>query len=123
MPSQNIAKITYLYNSGIAIEIRDILLIFAYCFFVPAYHGEGLNSGIIPACLFREKRRVIVSKDKHVKLSAEFNDEAHKLVFAPDDFFANFQTAMLGDEFSDSVEIFNTTNNETEVFFRTALES
>lgn len=60
MTSQNIAKITYLYNSGIAIEIRDILLIFDYCFFVPTYHGEGLTSGIIPTCLFREKRRVYV---------------------------------------------------------------
>lgn len=75
----------------------------------------------IEVCI-HESEGKIISKDKNVKLSVEFNGEAHKLIAAPDDFFANFQTAMPGDQFTDSVEISNTTDNEAEIFFRTALE-
>lgn len=75
----------------------------------------------IEVCV-HESEGKIVSKEKNVKLSVEFNGEAHKLISAPDDFFVNFQTAMPGDEFSDSVEISNTTDNEAGIFFRTALE-
>lgn len=60
MDSCNDVRITYLYNSGVAIEFRDILLIFDYYIFIPADHGEGLTSGIVPETLCCEKKKVYI---------------------------------------------------------------
>ena len=59
MDSYNDVRITYLYNSGVAIEFRDILLIFDYYIFIPSDQGEGLTSGIVPESLCCEKKRCI----------------------------------------------------------------
>lgn len=56
---------------------------------------------------------------KNVKLSVQFNGDAHKLVAAPSDFFQNFSVAMPGDVFTDSVELSNTTDRDAELFFNT----
>lgn len=54
-----------------------------------------------------------------MKLSVQFNGDAHKLVAAPSDFFQNFSVAMPGDVFTDSVELSNTTDRDAELFFNT----
>ena len=64
----------------------------------------------------------IVQKKKPVKLNVEFEGNAHKLIAAPEDFFAGFSAAMPGDVFEDSVEIRNTTEHTAEIYFRTAPE-
>ncbi len=56
---------------------------------------------------------------ENVKLSVQFNGDAHKLVAAPSDFFQNFSVAMPGDVFTDSVELSNTTDRDAELFFNT----
>lgn len=56
---------------------------------------------------------------ENLKLSVQFNGDAHKLIAAPEDFFQNFTTAMPGDVFTDSVELSNTTDRDAELFFNT----
>ena len=56
------------------------------------------------------------------ELSVEFNGKAHKLMAVPGDFFSNMGTAMPGDVFEDTIEVSNTTDQEAEIFFRTAVE-
>lgn len=65
---------------------------------------------------------LVVQKKNPVNLKVEFEGNAHKLIAAPEDFFAGFSTAMPGDVFQDSVEISNTTENTAEIFFRTSPE-
>lgn len=65
----------------------------------------------------------VTEVQKNVKLSVEFNGDAHKLVAAPKNFFQNFGTMMPGDTFSDSVKLANTTDKEAELFFRTDLKN
>lgn len=65
----------------------------------------------------------VTEVQKNVKLSVEFNGDAHKLVAAPKNFFQNFGTMMPGDTFSDSVKLSNTTDKEAELFFRTDLKN
>lgn len=76
----------------------------------------------IELCIHEENGSLISRKEK-IKLSVEFNGEAHKLIAVPDDFFSNFQTAMPGDSFQDSVTVSNTTDREAEIFFRTGIEN
>lgn len=64
----------------------------------------------------------IVHKKNPVKLNVEFEGNAHKLIAAPEDFFAGFSAAMPGDVFQDSVKIQNTTDSTAEIFFRTSPE-
>lgn len=65
---------------------------------------------------------LVVQKKKPVDLKVEFEGNAHKLMAAPEDFFAGFSTAMPGDVFRDSIEISNTTEHVSEIFFRTSAE-
>ena len=65
---------------------------------------------------------LVVQKKDPVSLKVEFEGNAHKLIAAPEDFFAGFSAAMPGDIFQDSVEISNTTENTAEIFFRTSPE-
>lgn len=65
---------------------------------------------------------LVVQKKKPVDLKVEFEGNAHKLMAAPEDFFAGFSTAMPGDVFHDSIEISNTTEHVSEIFFRTSAE-
>lgn len=65
---------------------------------------------------------LVVQKKKPVDLKVEFEGNAHKLMAAPEDFFAGFSTAMPGDVFRDSIEISNTTEHISEIFFRTSAE-
>ena len=74
----------------------------------------------IELCVHEENGRTLEEKKK-VKLSVEFNGNAHKLIAVPDDFFANIQRAMPGDSFQDSVEISNTTDKPAELFFHTGI--
>lgn len=62
-----------------------------------------------------------MQKEK-TKLSVEFNGQAHKLLSVPGDFFVNMGTAMPGDKFQDTVTVSNTTDQEAEILFRTAVE-
>lgn len=74
----------------------------------------------IELCI-HEENGVMVSKTEKTELSVEFNGNAHKLLAVPDDFFANIGTAMPGDVFHDSVEVSNTTENPSEIFFHTGI--
>lgn len=65
---------------------------------------------------------LVVQKKDPISLKVEFEGNAHKLIAAPEDFFAGFSAAMPGDMFQDSVEISNTTENTAEIFFRTSPE-
>ena len=56
-------------------------------------------------------------------LSVEFSGKAHKLLAVPGDFFAGMGAAMPGDVYEDTVTVSNTTDNEAEIFFRTAVGS
>ena len=64
----------------------------------------------------------LVCRKKKTKLSVEFNGQAHKLLSVPGDFFVNMGTAMPGDKFQDIVTVSNTTDQEAEILFRTAVE-
>lgn len=72
-------------------------------------------------CIHDTGERVVQEKNP-IDLKVEFEGNAHKLIAAPEDFFAGFQTAMPGDIFRDSVEIRNTTRTTSEIFFRTSPE-
>lgn len=74
----------------------------------------------IELCI-HEENGTVVSEAKKVDLSVEFSGNAHKLLAVPDDFFANFRTAMPGDTFRDSADILNTTENPAEIFFHTGI--
>lgn len=52
--------ITYLHNSGIAIEKGEKLLIIDYAMHTPGSEREGLLAGIIPTSLIEEKSKVYV---------------------------------------------------------------
>jgi len=54
---------------------------------------------------------------EHIQNTVEYSGDAHKLVAAPDDFFANIGRLMPGDSAGDSVEVKNTTDREAELFF------
>lgn len=71
----------------------------------------------------KEQDGEVQETQKNVKLSVEFDGKAHKLIAAPEDFFSNIPTAMPGDIFTDSVALSNTTDQEAELFFRTALKN
>lgn len=49
----------------------------------------------------------------------EFEENSHKLLAVPDDFFSNMGNAMPGDSFTDTVTLKNTTKKEAEFLFRT----
>lgn len=74
----------------------------------------------IELCVHEENGNV-VSENRKIDLSVEFEGNAHKLLAVPDDFFQNFPTAMPGDTLKDSVEISNTTGNSSEIFFHTGI--
>ncbi len=63
----------------------------------------------------------VIQRERNVELSVEFQGQAHRLVAVPDDFFGNFKTAMPGDVLQDQVEISNTTEKTSEIFFHTGL--
>ena len=65
---------------------------------------------------------LVVQKKSPVDLNVEFEGNAHKLIAAPEDFFAGFSAAMPGDVLEDSVKIKNATENTAEIFFRTSAE-
>lgn len=75
----------------------------------------------IQLCVHEENGKTVCRKEK-TKLSVEFNGQAHKLMSVPGDFFVNLGTAMPGDEFQDTVTVSNTTDQDAEIFFRTAVE-
>lgn len=75
----------------------------------------------IEKCI-HETDGTIIEEKEHVKLSVEFNGEAHKLIAVPENFFVNMKTVMPGDVFEDHIDISNTTEKECEIFFRTAIE-
>ena len=53
-------KITYLHNSGIAIEKDELLIIIDYAMHTPGGRGEGLMAGVIPTDLIQKKNKVLV---------------------------------------------------------------
>ena len=58
-----------------------------------------------------------------IQNTVEYSGNAHKLVAAPDDFFANLGRLMPGDSTGDSVEIKNTSDKEAELFFFAGYEN
>ena len=72
-------------------------------------------------CIHDTNGRVVKRKSQ-VKLRVVFERDAHKLIAAPEDFFAGFSAAMPGDVLEDSVKIKNATENTAEIFFRTSAE-
>lgn len=89
--------------------------------FQPDFHSSSpWGSQEIELCVHETDGKALTDKNTR-KLSVEFNGEAHKLLAVPDDFFSNFQVAMPGDQFQDSIEISNTTKKDAEIFFRTAV--
>ena len=73
---------------------------------------------VIQQCV-HEQNGTLTCRKGETKLSVEFSGKAHKLIAVPDDFFTNLQTAMPGDVLADTVQISNTTGQETELFFWT----
>lgn len=71
----------------------------------------------IELCLHEKDGNVTCRKTDN-KLSVVFHGEAHRLIAAPDDFFANFGTVMPGDIMKDTLYISNTTGKMAEMFFR-----
>lgn len=67
-------------------------------------------------CIHDTNGRVVKRKSQ-VKLRVVFERDAHKLIAAPEDFFAGFSAAMPGDVLEDSVKIKNATENTAEIFF------
>lgn len=66
-------------------------------------------------CIHDTNGRVVKRKSQ-VKLRVVFERDAHKLIAAPEDFFAGFSAAMPGDVLEDSVKIKNATENTAEIF-------
>ena len=64
-----------------------------------------------------ERNGKLTCRKENVRLSVVFHGKAHKLMSVPDDFFINFQAAMPGDTFRDSVTVSNTTEKDAEIFF------
>lgn len=60
MSVNNALIITYLHNSGIAIETDDILVVIDYAMHTPGPKGVGFTAGIISEDLIQSKRKVIV---------------------------------------------------------------
>lgn len=69
-----------------------------------------------------ERNGKLTCRKENVRLSVVFHGKAHKLMSVPDDFFINFQAAMPGDTFRDSVTVSNTTEKDAEIFFRTGTQ-
>lgn len=57
----------------------------------------------------------------YTTMYVEFEGNSHKLIAVPQDFFTNIGTAMPGDILSDTVTLKNTTKDDVELFFHTAL--
>lgn len=91
--------------------------------FFPDFSGMSpWGNQKILACV-HEKSSAASCPAPDTKLSVEFNGKAHKLLAVPGDFFNNLGTAMPGDQFKDTVEVSNTTDQEAEIFFRTKVNS
>lgn len=91
--------------------------------FTPDFSGMSpWGNQKIMACV-HEKGKASSCPSPVQKLSVEFHGEAHKLLAVPGDFFNNLGRAMPGDEFEDTVEVSNTTDQDAEIFFRTQVNS
>nr|WP_301916997.1 hypothetical protein [uncultured Blautia sp.] len=86
------------------------------------YQEKKLGIKIVADAVHATNLAPDLQKKKPGKLNVEFEGNAHKLIAAPEDFFAGFSAAMPGDVFEDSVEIRNTTGHTAEIYFRTAPE-
>lgn len=73
----------------------------------------------IEVCVHTGGEETVVSP--YNTMFVEFEGKSHKLLAVPDDFFSNIQTAMPGDQLSDSISLKNTTEQEAEFFFHTEL--
>ena len=73
----------------------------------------------IEVCAHSGDRSALVNP--YTTMYVEFEGNSHKLVAVPKDFFSNLGQAMPGDLLNDTVTLKNTTEDEVELLFHTAL--